>query len=247
MTEWLAEYLAHGGTLQGAALENPMAILRYGRNAVLLSQLLQPYRSVDSVVTTVFLQGPTGLGKTVGALRFLERCIDDSPFFVYSPKSTGNWWDGYAGEEWVLIDELAPGNLPIGEALRILQSCRYSAPVHGGQVSLLATKFIITSNLPLPDLFPRSDHSHLAAIERRITHNLSNDLRADIMSAHPDTRTDHIVRFLCLCFGRPAPPPPAPPSAGTPVRARPRVSVAVPGVSNSPRGRPSPRSPALSR
>lgn len=247
MTEWLAEFLAHGGTLQGAAMENPMAILRYGRNAVLLSQLLQPYRSVDSVVTTVFMYGPTGLGKTVGALRFLERCIDDAPFFVYSPKSTGNWWDGYAGEEWVLIDELAPGNLPIGEALRILQSCRYSAPVHGGQVSLLATKFIITSNLPLPDLFPRADVSHLAALERRITHSLSHDFRDDIMASPPDARTGAVVNFLCERFGRPLPDAsaavPARPSARSPRRG----SAAPPGVPVTPQRVDAARSPAHPR
>jgi hypothetical protein len=202
-TDWLAEHLSNGGTLQSAARENPQAILRHGRNAQLLAQLLQPFRSVDSVVTTVFLQSPTGFAKTVGAMSFLEKSISDSPFFVWSPKSSGNWWDGYAGEEWVLIDELDSGAIPLCELLRTLQSCRYSVPVHGGQVSLLATKFIITSNLSPEDIYPKASSAHLAALHRRLSFRPSSSFIAALGNVPHGDRVRHVVSYLSRSFSVP--------------------------------------------
>lgn len=164
-------------SLTRVAEEHPEAIIRYGRNFQFLQQLLQGPRQ-EGPVRVVFLQTPTGFTKTSTSQRFLAaRCGGHEGYYIWSAKHDKGWWDGYEGQDWVLIDELAPKTLELGELLRILQELPYRVPVHGGSINMRAHNFIITTNATVTNLFLGKPAASIAAFERRITGQLDDEDR----------------------------------------------------------------------
>lgn len=170
--------LRDGATLSAIAREHPKTIVRFPKGMQLLAALLSRPRTRGRV-RAVFLRGPTGIGKTTGARRFLEQRAGEEGFFIWSAKHDKGWWDGYEGQDWILIDDLDTGAIALGELLRLLQDLPYKLPVHGGQVHCQAHNFILTSNKPLKKLWPFADAEQLAALERRINAFNENNMLED--------------------------------------------------------------------
>lgn len=85
-------------------------------------------------------------------------------------KSQNKWWDGYQGEEVVLLDDLDTETL--GHYLKIwADKWACTGEVKGGTVALRYKKFIVTSNYP-PEHFWPADEQMQKAVRRRfkITH-----------------------------------------------------------------------------
>ncbi|UBR88862.1 putative replication-association protein [Mongoose-associated circovirus] len=113
---------------------------------------------------TIVYWGPPGTGKSSRALR--EGGLDS--FWLPKPQAHGSvWWDGYDGQEVVVIDEFY-GWIPRDLMCRLCDRCdRYPLCVEtkGGSVPFIAKKIIITSNSP-PDQWWKIG---LGAMERRLT------------------------------------------------------------------------------
>lgn len=118
-------------------------------------------RVKDSTHEVALHFGSPGTGKSASARTFFA----NSKLFVKGP-STRNWWDGYDGEDAVIIDEFK-GNLPRGELLQVIDVYDCRVEVKGGTRELKANKFIITTNY-LPNKW-YEDLSMLEAITRRFT------------------------------------------------------------------------------
>ena len=80
--------------------------------------------------------GCTGTGKT---RRVLDQC---DPFIPLSYK----WWDGYEGQDAVLLDDIRPDWCKPAELLRLLDNYRYQyrVEIKGGSRHLVATKIWVT-------------------------------------------------------------------------------------------------------
>ena len=68
-------------------------------------------------------------------------------------KSPGMWWDMYAGESVVILDDVDGDFMPIGDLLRTLDRYPLHVPVKGGFVALAATTFIRTLS-PILNFLP---------------------------------------------------------------------------------------------
>lgn len=105
-----------------------------------------------------WIHGPPGTGKTHTAHSW------NPDAYV---KAQNKWWDGYTGQQVVILDDL---DTPVlGHYLKIwADKWKSYGEVKGGQVALRYTKFIVTSNYTPEELF-KEDPVMAAAIRRRFT------------------------------------------------------------------------------
>lgn len=96
--------------------------------------LISPKRNWKTKV--IICQGPTGTGKS-------KWCMETFPDAYW--KQRGQWWDNYAGEETVIIDEFY-GWLPFDLILRLCDRYPLMVEIKGGQVQFRAKTIVFTSN-----------------------------------------------------------------------------------------------------
>lgn len=130
--------------------------VRYGRGLRDLALTLQePYEHND--VRGLWFVGRPGSGKSAFARTFNE-------FYL---KAQNKWFDGYGGEETIILDDLDQGGKCLGHLLKIWTD-RYACTgeTKGGTIHLRHKRFIVTSNYRISDLFG-DDPEMLRAIVRR--------------------------------------------------------------------------------
>lgn len=111
--------------------------------------------------TVNVLYGRTGTGKSRTAW------AEAGPT-AYSKDPRSKWWDGYQGQEHIIIDEFR-GTIDVSHVLRWLDRYPLRVERKGSSVPLLATTFWITSNLAPRDWYPGLDEATLDALLRRLT------------------------------------------------------------------------------
>lgn len=120
-------------------------------------------RPVGAPVQVIVFVGGTGTGKTT---RVYAECPE-----VYRPVQAGGklWWDGYAGEEAVLLDDFRGKSTisDLGYLLQLTQPFPMRVEYKGGSRPLAATTFYITSNTELDGWYPGED---ISPLRRRVTH-----------------------------------------------------------------------------
>lgn len=129
------------------------------------------YRSLRSIAsdfgacpaierTAVVYWGGTELGKS-------RRAWHEAGFGSYSKDPRTKWWDGYRGEEHVVVDEFR-GTIDISHLLRWLDRYPVRVEIKGSTVPLLATRIWFTSNIAPDKWFPDLDLATFRALERRL-------------------------------------------------------------------------------
>lgn len=104
----------------------------------------------------IVIQGPTGTGKSRWAK-------DNFPNAYWKQRS--NWWDGYQGQDVVVIDEFY-GWLQFDLLLRLCDRYPLFVETKGGQVNFIARKVIITTNA-IPALWYKN--VYFSSFIRRVT------------------------------------------------------------------------------
>lgn len=140
------------------------------------SILCEPYEHDD--VRGVWLYGPPGVGKS--------RYVRDNHTSLYL-KSQNKWFDGYEGEEAILLDDFDKPGKCLGHYLKIWTD-RYSCTgeVKGGQVNLRHKFFIITSNYHMDEIFDE-DPILVQALRRRF-----NIVKCTSSEFIPETSEDSV-------------------------------------------------------
>lgn len=91
--------------------------------------------------------GPTGTGKS--------RPIQEGQYGAFYSKAANNkWWDGYKGEEVVLIDDFDKDQFKFGYELKIWSDhYAFHAEVKGGTIFIRPKKIIVTSNWSIDEIW----------------------------------------------------------------------------------------------
>ena len=107
------------------------------------------------------LWGVTGSGKSH---RAFEHAGDNC--YIKSPLT--KWWDGYHGQENVVVDEFR-GQIDISHLLRWLDKYPCMVETKGSAIPLKTKKWWFTSNLDPRTWYPNADDETLKALRRRFT------------------------------------------------------------------------------
>jgi len=105
--------------------------------------------------------GKTGAGKS-------KRAWEEASFDAFPKDPNTKFWDGYSGQENVVIDEFR-GCISISHMLRWLDRYPVIVEVKGSSCCFKARKIWITSNLSPDDWYPDLDSETKAALRRRFT------------------------------------------------------------------------------
>lgn len=115
-------------------------------------QSTRDFRKVEVIV----MWGPAGAGKTKVAY--------EEGAYVFDDYEDG-WWDGYEGEETILIDEFY-GGIKYSKLLKLLDGYQHRLKVKGGFTYAKWTKVYITNNKPPCEWY---SSGLTPALARRIT------------------------------------------------------------------------------
>lgn len=109
----------------------------------------------DWVMEIFIIVGPSGTGKS----RYARTTYPDAFW-----KQSGPWWDGYDGEETVVIDEMYGHCFPYTELLKLMDRYPYSVPVKGGTIEFISRRLVFTSNQHPRDWYS-SERTHQVSWE----------------------------------------------------------------------------------
>lgn len=154
---WSEQFeLAKRGDLKN--IEPDVAIKYYSTLKKIAFDYSKPPEPLNAVCG-IWIWGPPGVGKSHSAREWYGNVFN---------KNLNKWWDGYKGEDAVLLDDVSVDHKNwIGYFLKIwADKYPFQAEVKGGTLNIRPKKLIVTSNYPIDHLWG-DQFALLEAIQRR--------------------------------------------------------------------------------
>ena len=112
--------------------------------------------------TGLWIYGPSGTGKSTYA-----RSLSDN----YYLKASNKWWDGYQGEEIVIIEDLGKEHECLGHHLKLwCDKWDFIAECKGSSIRIRPKKIVITTQYSIEEIF--NDQKTRDALNRRCVKKL---------------------------------------------------------------------------
>jgi len=143
------------------AQEFPAEFVKYGRGLTHYFAIAQILPARTHKTTVRVYVGPPGVGKS-------RRCALEAAEFgrVYY-KPNGKWWDGYIGQEAVILDDFY-GGIQFHELLNVLDRYPHQVEYKGGYMQFVALAVFISSNRRPSEWYKKED-GDIGALYRRFT------------------------------------------------------------------------------
>ena len=124
--------------------------------------------------------GDTGTGKSKYAYESYGGYNPDTHYVLRKANGENNvWFDGYDGQETIIIDDFSPKCYRLSFMLNLLDRYAMKVDIKGGTTEMLAKNIIITSNYSPETIYTNIDcKEHKKALLRRI--NYIKEYKKDI-------------------------------------------------------------------
>lgn len=162
----LKEEIIEGLTVDQIVMDNPMVFHQYGRTLERIQNIVNRRKHRTWMTKGYWYWGETGVGKSHIAFDG----FDPDTHYVYNISDNG-FWNGYTGQEIVIINELR-GQIPFSELLDLVDIWPKWVKVKGGeQIPFLAKEVRITScNKPEDVYYNCFEHNEsIKEFDRRFT------------------------------------------------------------------------------
>jgi len=170
--------LAKETTVDNIMVETPMTYHQYGRTLEKVEDIMQRKRKRTEMTEGIWYYGETGVGKS----HVMFEDYDEGTHYLWKPTDKG-WWDGYKGQETVLINDFR-GEMPYNELLQLVDKWPYKVSRRGREpMSFISKKVIITSSLHPADIYKQQvlKKDKLGQLLRRFD---VIELRGPVMGPH---------------------------------------------------------------
>lgn len=139
-----------GKKVDEIVLETPMVYHQYGRTLEKIEQIVLRKQFRKEMTKGYWYFGKTGVGKS-------KKCFEGyNPETFYVKSLTEDFWDGYTGQETVILNEFR-GQIPFSEMLDLCDWTPKFVKIKGKPpVPFLAKKIIVTSALSPQEVYHRS-------------------------------------------------------------------------------------------
>lgn len=121
-----------------------------------------PPRDFKTVVFWYY--GTTGTGKS-------KKAFEDNPD-AYWKSADNKWWDGYVGQEAVIIDDYRCNFCTFSNLLRLMDRYPFSVETKGGTVQFVSKRLIITAPKGPEEMWVSRTEEEIGQLTRRIENKL---------------------------------------------------------------------------
>lgn len=134
-------------TVDEIVINDPEMYHKYGRTLAKTEDLALRKRWRTEMTKGIWYWGQTGTGKSHKAFE------GTTPADTYVKCLKDQWWDGYAGQPTVIMNEFR-GEIPFGELLSLVDKWPHTVKRRCREpVPFLAKRLIITSSMPPKDVY----------------------------------------------------------------------------------------------
>ncbi|ARO38302.1 replicase [Circovirus sp.] len=159
----VVDTISNGADIESVARTHPTSFIKYHRGIKEYIKTIRPIPVRDFKTEVFYYYGEPGTGKSRTALEEAKDRGMDSIYY----KPRGLWWDGYAQQKCVIIDDFY-GWIKYDEMLKIMDRYPYKVQVKGGFEEFTSKYIWITSNVDT-DLLYKFEGYMTGAFERRLT------------------------------------------------------------------------------
>jgi hypothetical protein len=154
----VAQSIAEGGTVDEISSAFGGEFIKYHRGIERLIGLRFPSRDFKTEIRWYF--GATGTGKT--------RAACDEAVNPYWKNPAHRWWDGYEGQQDVIIDDIRCDFAKFSEWLRLFDRYPVQVEVKGGTRNFISKRIFITAPVRPEEMWQSRTAEDLNQLMRRI-------------------------------------------------------------------------------
>lgn len=153
--------ITEGASVDDIVMDNPIMYHQYGRTLDRIEAIHLRTRKRTEMTKGLWFYGPTGTGKSHKAFEM----VAGKSYYVF--KDDKGWWDGYTGQEVVIINDFR-GEIRFGELLQMTDKWDYSVRRRGKEpMPFTSSLIIITASLPPNEVYNGKDKDSIDQLLRR--------------------------------------------------------------------------------